>query len=416
MHLMIFEPEANGHQMEHIRYILTEIEAHLPDAQVTLLTSQEAARHPNCQRIVRRFAAVLTVAIYEDRAGRNRILHRISNYYERQRQFATNLAGFLADHGPAIDFVLLPHLECIGFAQLALRRGLFRGIPWATVSISVRFHHRSIGIASQSRMTDFLQKLCFYRLVRDPSLRCFGAINPYFMSSAHSPAIRGKLAYCPEPCGTPARGDAAAARDHYGIRPASCVVTVFGYLDHRKCIDALLAGAALVDPSLDVTVLLAGSQHTTLAPVLDGEAGRLLRSQGRLIEINRFILIAQDPDPLLAGDISWVFYDESFVNSSSVLVRSALTRRAVIARARGVMGRQVAEHKCGIALPSDDPDGIARALTMLASEPALRREMGENGARAFAAHTPANFAKPIIDAIGGKAFFFEKKNQKTFVH
>jgi glycosyltransferase involved in cell wall biosynthesis len=50
-------------------------------------------------------------------------------------------------------------------------------------------------------------------------------------------------------------------------------------------------------------------------------------------------------------------------------------------------------------LGSDTPNSIAAALSQLAGDPALRREMGENGARAFAANTPDNFARPIVEAI-----------------
>ena len=45
-----------------------------------------------------------------------------------------------------IDFVVLPHTETIGLLHLALRPGLFRGKPWATISVGIRFHHARAGI------------------------------------------------------------------------------------------------------------------------------------------------------------------------------------------------------------------------------------------------------------------------------
>lgn len=100
-----------------------------------------------------------------------------------------------------------------------------------------------------------------------------------------------------------------------------------------------------------------------------------------------------------AADISWVFYDPSFVYSRSVLARSGLARRPVIARRQGIIGRQVESNRLGFALPSDNPGEVSAALTALARDPALRREMGANGARLFAELTFENTSWPIVDAI-----------------
>ena len=100
-----------------------------------------------------------------------------------------------------------------------------------------------------------------------------------------------------------------------------------------------------------------------------------------------------------AADIAWVFDEWNFVFSSSVLVRSSLSRRPVVVRRQGVIGRLVIENELGIGLSSDAPDAVAAAITQLARDPALRQRMGENGARAFAGNTPENFARPIVDAI-----------------
>ena len=107
----------------------------------------------------------------------------------------------------------------------------------------------------------------------------------------------------------------------------------------------------------------------------------------------------KDIDPFGAADVSWVFYEHNIVYSSNVLVQSGLARRPVIARRQGLIGRLVEDHKLGLALTSEEPEIVASALQRLAENPTLRREMGENGARAFAKNTPENFARPIIDGM-----------------
>jgi glycosyltransferase involved in cell wall biosynthesis len=396
-HILVFEPESTGHQMEYLRHLLNGIDQQVEDVRVTLLTTAEAAEHPNCQRLVNDFRQLVTVRIAPTVREGSAVFRTLGTFYERQWKNAESLDRALSEIGPeTVDFILLPHLETIGLLHLGLRRNLFRGKPWATIAIAIRFHHRKCGIEGPFRWLDVLQSVFFRRVLQDPNLICFGTINPYLTRATSNP----KVAYCPDPCAVPVLSSAQEARTAYGIRLETCVVLVFGFIDGRKCVDILLKGAARVIPELDLTVLLAGPQHPGhLAPVMNGDAARKLRDQGRLIEVNRFILSAQDIDPMSAADIAWVFYERNFVNTSSVLVRSGLSGRPVIARRQGAVGRLVEEHRLGFALSSDAPEAVAAALTKLVRGPALRHEMGENGAEAFADNTPANFARPIVEAM-----------------
>jgi glycosyltransferase involved in cell wall biosynthesis len=395
--ILIFEPEATGHQMEVLRYLLSGVEQAISDARVILLTSAEAAEHPNCQRLAADFSHLMEIRIAPEITGKSLFFHRISEFYERQWRNAEQFSRGLDEIGPDnVHFIILPHLEAIGLLHLALRPGIFRGRPWATIAVGIRFHHRQAGISGPSQPQDFIQRLCFRKVVNYPALVCFGSVNPYLARAVNHP----KVAWCPEPAAAPQLSSAEEARLAYGIRPETCVVLVFGFIDRRKCVDILLEGVARLDPELDVTVFLAGTQHAGhLAPVLNGETARNLRERGRLIEANRYIMVGRDIDPMSVADISWVFYDKNFVFTGSVLVRSALSRRAVICRDQGVIGRLVAESQCGLVLSSDAPEVVAEALARLARDPGLRREMGENGAKAFAGNTPEAFARPVIEGI-----------------
>jgi glycosyltransferase involved in cell wall biosynthesis len=171
----------------------------------------------------------------------------------------------------------------------------------------------------------------------------------------------------------------------------------------------LLDAAARLRDVLDLTIFLAGPQDSHVPELLSGKAACKLRERDSLVEVNRFILNGKDVDPLGAADVCWVFYEYNTVYSSNVLVQSGLARRPVIARRRGLIGRLVEDHKLGLALTSEEPEIVASALQRLAENPTLRREMGENGARAFAKNTPENFARPIIDGVN--AALWDAKKQ-----
>jgi glycosyltransferase involved in cell wall biosynthesis len=383
--------------MEYIRHILSGLRSNIDGVCVTLLTSGNAAEHPNCMRLIEDFHDLVTVRIAPSVSERSRLFGAISSFYEYQWRNANTFERGYAEIGPKnVDFVLLPYLENIGLLHLGLRPHLFKEKPWGTIGISVRYHHRKYGIPGPTEPTDFLQGIFHRRVLRNHTLAFFGTINPYLVPATNHP----KVIHCPDPGERPVFVDPEAARLAYGIRPETIVVVVFGIIDQRKCIDILLQGAALLVHELDLTVFLAGPQNQDhVAQALSSGAARRLREHGRLKEVDRFLLSGRDVDPLAAADISWVMYERKFVAGSSVMIRSALYHRPVIARRQGVMGRQVEEYKCGLTLSSEAPEDVAAALVQLARDPGLRQTMGENGARAFARNTPENFAQPIVDGI-----------------
>ena len=396
-HVVVFEPESNGHQMFYVRYLLDGIRARVPDCRVTLLTTGAAAEHPTTQELVQDFSGFVTPRIAPDVPEGNRFWHALGGYYEYLWRHGESLSRGLREIGPDdVDFVVLPYFETIGLMNIALNRGLLHGRPWATISHNIHFHHRACGIEAPFEAIGLLHRALLWRVLRDPTLRCFGSNDPYLPGYVGNP----KVVYCPHPAVGPELSSVEAARAAYGIRPETTVILVFGVINRVKCVDLLLEAAARIVPETDVTVLLAGAQSDdALLPILQGEAAAKLRSCGSLVEVNRFIVTGQDIDPMSAADIVWVFYRPEFYGNSDVLCRAALSRLPVIVRRRGLPGRLVEDHELGLALTSDAPDDIAAALRRLVADPALRQRMGENGARAFAGYTPEKLAEPIVDAI-----------------
>ena len=395
-HIVIFEPGAGGHQMEYVRHLLHDLRNRMT-ARFTLLTTPYAARHANCERLAHDFADSLCVQETREPFPRHFGFRALGRFAEEQWQHAQMAeAGMQKIGWDRIDFVLLPYLETIGLLQLGLRKPAFRGKPWATIAIGTRFHHRACGIKGSFRWIDPIQQLFFRRVLTDPSLVRLGTIDPYLPRAARHP----KVMYCVDPCPTPAPIEQARARDAYGLRRETFVVLVFGVIDRRKCLHVLLAGAARVPKDIDLTVFVVGRQaKNDVAAAMRSDAARALRDSNRLVEVDRFILSNQDVDPVMAADAVWVFYEPNFVYSSSVLVRAGRSGRPVIARLRGVVGKQVEENGLGLALESDSPESVASALTRLASDASMCRRMGEAGVRAFADHSPQAFAKPITEAV-----------------
>lgn len=397
-HIVIFEPEATGHQMDFVRYLLDGIDTGIPRARVTLLTTQASAAHANCVRLVSTHASLLRIRVIPDMRDSSMLRTLIGRFYARQWQTGSQLKRGLRALAAeeAIDFVLIPHLESVGLPTLALRPHLLLGRRWATISVGIRFHHRQAGILGPAGWRDLAQRICFHMLLHRADLVCFGAVNPYLAQTVRHP----KIAWCPEPAPLFVPADPGEARRFYGLRPDTLVILVFGFIDRRKCVGPLLDAIASLDESHDITVLLAGTQHAGhMQSVLCSPAAQELRRRGRLVEANRFIMSGRDIDPMNVADIVWVFYDAGFVFTGNVLARAARAGRAVIARNTGVIGRLVNDSGCGLVLSSEAPDIIAEAVLELARSPEERALMGMRGKAAFADHSPEAFAAPIVAKI-----------------
>jgi glycosyltransferase involved in cell wall biosynthesis len=395
-HVAIFEPEAGGHQMEYLRHVLVEA-LDRADLRFTLVTSAHAARHVNCVRLARDLERAVTVHVVPDVSSRHAGFRLAGAFAEQQWRHARMAQIGIGQLGwRAVDFVFVPHLESIGLLQLGLRPTPFNGLPWATIAVGARFHHRHCGIPGPFRLIDPVQRLFFKRVVQDATLTGFGTIDPYLAAAVGHP----KVIYCPEPRSRTTTTDSAQARREYGVPADAFVVVVFGVIDRRKCLDVLIDGAARVASEIDLVILLAGPQDAReIGPILSGPNARLLRDGGRLVEVNRFILADRDPDPIAAADVAWVFYERNFVYSSSVLVHAGSMGCPVVVRRQGVVGYQVEEHGIGVALSSEAPERVADALRTLARDSALRRRMAEAGRRTFQGHTPKAFAEGIVTGM-----------------
>jgi glycosyltransferase involved in cell wall biosynthesis len=369
----------------------------LPRCRVTLLVPEAVAAHPATHELARDYSALVTVRVAPAVTRGHALFRAIDPHYEYQWRNAEILSRGLDEIGPKnIDFIVLPYLENIGLLHVGLRPRLFRGRKWATIAFRVRYHLVQLGIAPDRQVSDILQHVFLWWILRFPALTRIGTLDPLM-----APAIgHRKIYYCPDPDSGRPPADRETARAYYGIRPGSFVLIAFGRIDRSKCIDVLLEGAALVPDDIDLTVFLAGQQNPDHVGVaMNGTAARRLRDRGALLEVNRYIRETEDIEPLCAADAAWVFYERKFIFTSNVMTRSANLSRPVIARRQGIIGQLVDRHEFGLTLPTGAPKEVADAITRLARDPDLRDRMGDNATRAMAQNTPRNFAAPIVDAI-----------------
>src|ERR1700690_662227 len=96
-HILVFEPDANGHQMDYLRYLLASMDQGLRNIRVTLLTTAEASSHPNCRRLAEDFSRLVTIRIAALVAEGNRLFRALGIFYENQWRNAETLSRGLEE-------------------------------------------------------------------------------------------------------------------------------------------------------------------------------------------------------------------------------------------------------------------------------------------------------------------------------
>jgi glycosyltransferase involved in cell wall biosynthesis len=172
----------------------------------------------------------------------------------------------------------------------------------------------------------------------------------------------------------------AELRAALGLHAAGLVVGAAGRLAPEKGLTHLLAAAALTRArGLPIQLLLAGDGPDRAA--LEGQAARLgLAGHVRFLGFQPR-LEAVYP----AFD---VFALPSLEEASPLALLEAMScGRAVVAAAVGGVPEILDGGRCGLLVPPADPEALAAALSRLATQPALRRDLGAAArARVLAAY------------------------------
>ena len=179
---------------------------------------------------------------------------------------------------------------------------------------------------------------------------------------------------------TPPVRSPEAIRTELGVEPGRKVALMFGVLDERKGVIALLDALAHVPEAAAarLCVVLAGA-------VAEREAAQVYASIQRLRETTRLQIILRDAfvpeeeiqDLFRASDLALLPYVRH-IGSSGVLVRAAAEGIPVVGSDYGILGAHLRRRHLGLAVDTMDPKTLAEALVLAITRPdALPFDAGE---------------------------------------
>lgn len=366
LNIAIVEPEPGGHHFHpYLAFLVAALVAR--GDRPLLLTSKRALAHPAMLEVHAAAGGRLPSIEMPDpghaRSGSGLAL--IAAQFRYRRAVAQGWRAL--DPAHPIDLVLVMGYDSMGRA-LALLGSPFGSAPFIGLTIQTKHHWPALGIGPGGRALAF-SRWCFERVLKRPE--CLGILSiDQTLVDAYSGDRRlaPKLRWLPDPGQVIAQPQRAQARAELGLPLAASIVLVYGVLDARKNVPALLRAARQARSA--PFVVLAGR---CAAEVRDWQVGAdwtALAAQGRVRLIDGYIGLADEARLYAAADLVWVGYCADFNGQSAVIAQAASAGRALLGRRGGLIGRTIESHGLGEVIDPDDVNCTAAALDRVQTQPA----------------------------------------------
>ena len=393
MRILIVEPHATGHHASYLRWLVQG--AVQRRWSVAVATTREALAHPTVAGIADDFHDV-RIHIMDDvlprdgPSSKTQLMRREFEYWKAFKRVAAEVRSTTS-----VDAAILPYVDYC-FHALAILGSPFKELPWS--GISMRLTVRSD--ATKRRVFLPFKWRFAIRLLSDATLKALFVINPSVQdtpSNWGSYGLLSKLRYLRDPADFRAGGTRVSARATLGIADDRVAMLVFGSIDERKGIDALVQQVASQDGLDNYVVILAGKESATLRDQLRATPCAELLSQKRLIVMDRFLSDEEQDLVFAAADVVWVGY-RNHQYMSGVLVLAGRAGLPVVGTPVGEIGRLIVRYNIGITASIGSPTDVTSALRALL-DVRTRIDMGRRARAAFAGHTVDDFAATVMGAF-----------------
>lgn len=163
------------------------------------------------------------------------------------------------------------------------------------------------------------------------------------------------------------------AKDASGQAADRSTILHVGKFDRNKGQDVLIEAFARIAARFpQASLCLVGGKGERL-----GELQTMVETLGIADRVRFFVDVAHTEIPSFFRDAGIFAFPSRQEGFSLVLLEAAAFRLPVVASSVGGIPELICDRETGLLVEPDDPDGLAAALALYLSEPALAREHGE---------------------------------------
>jgi glycosyltransferase involved in cell wall biosynthesis len=384
-HCLVFEPDAAGHRLQHVRHICDA----LLQLGCRVSVALEAGVRERAEYKVHLADVEPHVELHtnlDPRQGKN-----LRARFRR----VTELRDAITQLSP--DRAYYPYADIV--TPLATVHSLaFGGGPLGRTPVEVQLMRGKYAYENRSageRLAGDVQK---WLLLRNP-WQVVHMLDPWSLAGLHPPASDLRFRLIPEPVEERASIDRHDARRQLGIPVEGRYVAMVGAMEPRKGIEELLAAVGRAKLDEGDRVLLVGRMTAPIRELIQKQYDTLVRQQ-RIVTVDRYVTDEELGAAFFAADIVAVTHPRQ-IGSSGTLVRAAAADRILLTSDFGWVGWATKLFELGISTDVSDATGLARALeTALAQSATYHRK--EAGERFCQFHTVANQKAHWVRELGDK--------------
>lgn len=398
-HVLIFEPDSDGHPHEWLCHLIDFARRAPPAPLVSFVVSPSLYRDlaARLDAAPAEGIRILPLSPVAARLCTNRAL--VVNGFARWWSMRRFLARTGAQTGQflSLDLLSLP---------LALRLGAGSGRRIGGILFRPSVHYRLLGAyrpCRRERLRD-LRKAALYRLMLpNRALGSVLTLDPFFpRHAARFYRAGSKVRAVPDPVyplPPGADGDNALADS---LPPGRVALLLFGHLTERKGTLTLLESLRLIPEHIAarLTVILAGkidsaiaNRVATLRQQLD-----ILQPDLMLTLVDRHLSTGEIGALVARADVVLAPY-QRFVGSSGVLLWAARAGKPLLTQDFGLIGPLVRRYRLGLAVDSDRQEALAAGIVRIVQEGPGRFIDPQQAHRFIARNTPERFAALVFGSV-----------------
>jgi glycosyltransferase involved in cell wall biosynthesis len=297
------------------------------------------------------------------------------------------------------DFVYALNIDYMDKA-IQLLGAPSRPVPMSGMTMRVRFHLNSLGVATHRAVMSSLASWSFSHLLRTRSLAGVTTADPSLLRYCqHQLASRyRKIFYVPEMGMEPPSVSALEARRDFGFGPHDKVILIFGAIDERKGYEELIEAVPWTGGIDPLRILVIGNASESARRALDGPRYERLRRQGLLVTRLQFADDDLQARAFALADLVWVAY-RNHSTMSGVFAQAMSCSVPVIAPDYGLLSWLVSQYEVGIRVNTADPVATGAQIAQLLRDPERLAALRRNAALMSSRHSPRNFGAAVCDAI-----------------
>lgn len=393
MKVLIIEPDASGHKMvSYVRLAVEEFTARGWDVTIATQASSMGTRA---------FAAVRDAAPREVRTLELPVLgggwaprllkqFKVYNAYGRAMAEAQRLYQ--------IEACFVPHLDDVVYAAAMPTAAPFP-VKTCGILLSETHHHARVGVHGGSKLRRLIHRVRFTGLRTRSILSGIGTIDPALKVAHPEYYEDGIVHYIPDPADLQQSSETSArTRERLGVRDDAVVMLSYGGQSQRKGFRELLRALQAPTCPRTVTGVVAGILDDECRAILEsGEADSLVTAD-RLIVLDSFVPLSEEPHLFRAADLVWLGYLR-FPGPSGVLRLANAAGKPVVACHEGLVGWITRDSGCGITVDPVDSKAVGSAILEMVADRELYTSLSRNSLRAADGHSPEDFQYAVAKLV-----------------